>query len=201
MDIKTQISRLCEDELRDKVIIPMLNAIGAYGVEKFHGVREKGKDVYFSYEDIFGEDKHCCFFIKKGNITKSGTNDIRKMEGQIQEALICEFTSPINNIDLVHIEEFYFVTNGKVNKEARNYLSEMVIKRHMPNIRIYDIDRLVKILIRKVIKPFNDNTNHDYIFQKDNFNDICREISKHNFQSQQKSIIQVINIAEDKPIK
>ena len=29
-------------------------------------LKEKGKDVYFAYRDIFGDYKHCCFFIKVG---------------------------------------------------------------------------------------------------------------------------------------
>lgn len=70
MDIKTQLLALSEKHLKDKVIIPMLNALGAFKAESFHGPGERGKDVYFAYEDIFGLYKHCCFFIKKGDVKK-----------------------------------------------------------------------------------------------------------------------------------
>ena len=52
MNIRTKITKLSENDLRKKVIIPLLNGLGAYGTEDFHGPKEKGKDVYFSYKNL-----------------------------------------------------------------------------------------------------------------------------------------------------
>lgn len=201
MDTRTQIARLSEDGLRDKIIIPMLNALGAYGVEKFHGPREMGKDVYFAYKDIFREHKHCCFFIKAGDITKSGKNDVGKMERHIKEAIFSKFTNPIDNITQIFIEELYFVCNGKVNREAREYLTNMFQAHQMPNMKIIDIDRLVEIIIDKLIRPFNAINGQQYLFQVENFKDFCEKISAQNYDNRQIYNTKALDSEEGKPIK
>lgn len=168
-DIITQIAALKEDHLRDKILIPMLRVIGAYHVEKYHGSDENGKDVYFAYKDIFGEYKHCCLFIKAGHITKSGKNDIRKMKAAIEEAMLCEFVSPLDNKSKIKLEEFYFVCSGNINKPAREYLFEMINKHCMPNTRIYDLDKIVKVIISTI------NTI-EYQFNVETYEDFCNKL-------------------------
>lgn len=168
MDIKRQLTDLSENDLREKVIMPMIDALGAFKTENFHGPSEKGKDVYFAYVDLFGLYKHCCVFIKKGDVRKSGRNDIRKMESAINEAILRDFVSPIDNQTRVSINELCFICSGKINKEARDYISEMCRKKYMPNIRIFDIDDLVKIILDKAIG------NSGYKFRITNFKDFCR---------------------------
>src|SRR3989338_3978142 len=97
MNIRMQLIKLSEDDLRKGVMIPLLGALGAYKAESMCGPNEKGKDIYFAYKDLFGLYKHCCIFIKKGDVKKSGKNDIRKMLGNITEALMLDFVSPIDS--------------------------------------------------------------------------------------------------------
>jgi len=158
--------------------MPTLKALGAYGVESFHGPSEEGKDVYFAYKDIFGEYKHCCFFIKAGNIKKSGKNDIRKMKGAIEEALFFEFVSPIDNKTTVRIEEFYFVCSGKFNKYAREYLFNIFKAKQMPNVKIFDIDKLTNIIL-KVVRQHNNISKKQYIFDVKTFKRHCNDIIEY----------------------
>jgi len=149
-------------------------------VEDFHGPNEKGKDVYFSYTNIFGRYKHCCFFIKKGNIKKSGKNDIRKMRGAIDELVGYEFTSPIDNKSPIRIEEFYFVCSGKINREARDWLTEFLVRqRSFSNFSIFDVDSLIKLII-DLIKKFNYLMMKEYEFYVENFKDYVEEIINYN---------------------
>lgn len=181
MNIREKISKLSESDLRKKIIIPMLKSLDTYDTEDFHGSSEKGKDVYFSYKNIFGRNKHCCFFIKKGDIyRRGGKNDIRKMQGAIEEAIQREFISPIDNKTSVHIEEFYFVCSGKINKEAREWLSELLIKkRHVPNFDIFDIDNLIQLIL-DLIKKFNGLMGEKYEFNIRTFNSYCKKITNYN---------------------
>lgn len=177
IDIRSQIMNLTEDNLREKVLIPVLKALGAFKVEPMCGPRERGKDVYFAYTDLFNLHKHCCLFIKKGDVKKSGRNDIRKMQGGIIEAIQIDFISPVDNLTMVSINEFYFVCSGKINTEAREFLSEMCKKRCMPNLRIFDADDLVKIIIQIA-------GNSGYRFNTRTFKDFCerKQLSQQNGQ-------------------
>ncbi len=201
MNIREKLEKLSENNLRKKVLIPLLKALGAYATEDFHGSREKGKDVYFSYKNVFSRDKHCCFFIKKGNIKKSGVNDIRNMQGAIGEAIQREFISPINNKTPVRIEEFYFVCSGKINKESRDWLSELLVKnRQMPNFDIFDIDNLMQLIL-DLIKKFNNSMGGNYEFGVKTFNKYCKKIIDFNQKRYITSEVSIRNFSEGKEIK
>lgn len=176
MDITTAIAKLKENDLRVKIVIPTLLALGIYKVEDWHGSSEEGKDLYFAYEDPFGDYKHCSCFIKSGDITKSGKTDIRKMEGQLKEAIITKFVSPIDNKTEVKTEELYILCNGQISKEAKEYIHQMVYAHAMPNIRIIDRDKLVGIIAEKIIKPFNNKTGKPYIFSTKDYQTFCNSI-------------------------
>lgn len=192
MTIRAQITRLSENSVRTKVFIPLLKALGAFATEDFQGPFEKGKDVYFAYKDLFGEHKHCCFFIKIGDIKKSGKNDIRKMKEPIEEAVIREFTSPLDNKSPVHIEEFYFVCSGKINQDARDYICELLRKKQMPNFRIYDVDRFIN-LIEELIAKYNPLLQKEYQFVTRTFGNYCEKVVEYLEKS--KSNLRPFNIS------
>ena len=178
MNIRTQIARLLEADFRRKIVIPLLKALGAFATEDFHGPSEKGKDVYFAYEDIFGENKHCCFFIKIGDVKKSGKNDVRNMKGAIEEAVQREFISPLDNRTSIYIEEFYFLCSGKVNQDARAFISEHLRKRQMPNFKIFDIDKLIETIL-KLITRYNGILGSNYTFSTRTFENYCNKIIEY----------------------
>ena len=182
---------LTEDNLREKVMVPLLKALGAFKIEPMCGSRERGKDVYFAYKDLFSLHKHCCLFIKKGDVKKSGRNDIRKMQGNILEALQIDFVSPVDSLTMVSINEFYFVCSGKINTEAREFLSEMCKKRCMPNLRIFDIDDLVKIIIQIT-------NNSGYRLNIRTFKDFCE---RKQLNQENGSKIPAVEITEGRAIR
>jgi len=200
MNIRSKITRLSEDNLREKIIIPLLKALGAYSVENFHGSSEKGKDVYFAYKDIFGEYKHCCFFIKIGNIKKSGKNDIRKMKGHIEEAIQRNFINPIDNKNPIYIEEFYFVCSGKINQEARDYISDLLRQKQMPSFRIFDIDKLIETILN-LVKRYNSILNKNYTFSTQSFSKYCNQIRNYKDKKYAMPTISVSGHSEGKIIQ
>lgn len=185
-DITTQISKLLEDDLRDKVLIPMFKALGAVKVRKKHGPNEKGKDVYFAYRDIVGSHKHCCLLIKAGNITKSGRgDDVGVVERQIKEALFFEFVDPFEKKRKAYIEEFYLVCNGEVKDQAEEYFYEMMKKHAMPNVRIVELEDIVNIIIDQIIHPYNIETQRGYVFNVSSFSSICEDIYGRSLKNRQ----------------
>ena len=200
MNIRSKITRLSEDKLRKNILIPLLKALNAYSVEKFHGSSEKGKDVYFAYKDIFGEYKHCCFFIKTGDIKKSGKNDIRKMKGHIEEAIQRKFISPIDNKSPIYIEEFFFVCSGKINQETRDYIADLLRQKQMPSFRIFDIDKLIEIILN-LVKDYNSILNKNYTFSTQSFSKYCDQIRNYKDEKFAMPAISVSSHSEGKIIK
>ena len=186
-DIRTQLIKLLEDDLREKVCKPLFNALGGHAVEKYHGPRENGKDVYFAYKDLLGEFKHCCLFIKAGNVNKTGRNDIRKIKTSIEEALFSPFVNPLENNSEVYIEEFYFVCNGKLNIFARRYLFNLFKSRNFPNFKVIDIDKLTNI-IRKIINVYGIHIDKNYVFEVNSFNRLCSNIVSFKEQFESKKV-------------
>lgn len=186
-DVGTQLLTLLEDDLREKVCKPLFNALGAHAVEKYHGPRENGKDVYFAYRNLLGEYKHCCLFIKAGNVGKSGKNDIRKIKTSIEEALFSPFVNPLENNSEVYIEEFYFVCNGKLNKFARRYLLNLFKARNFPNFKVVDIDKLSDV-VKRVINVYSLHVDSKYVFEVDDFNQFCSKIISFKEQFDSKRV-------------
>lgn len=175
-DVQTLLGALLEDDLRIKILIPLLKAMGAHSVVDMHGRNEKGKDLYFSYKDLFKRDRHCCVFIKAGDITKSGSNDIRSFKGAIEEALDIPLSSPKDFTSIVFIEEFYFICNGKINRDANDYLaSEVFAEKKFRNFRVFDLNRLSEI-VRALIHDFCPRVDKTFIFSCDNFGEFCQKI-------------------------
>jgi len=186
-DVETQIKLLLEDDFREKICILLLKALGAYAVEKFHGPNENGKDVYFAYKDLLKEYKHCCLFIKAGDIGKSGSNDIRKIKTAVEEALFSPFISPLENNSEVYICEFYFICNGKLNDFARRYLLNLFQSKNFPNFKIVDIDKIT-YLVKKIVTDYGLHIDKDYVFQVDSFNSFCSKVVSFKEQFESKII-------------
>jgi hypothetical protein len=118
------------------------------------------------------------FFIKIGNIKKSGKNDIRRMKGHIEEAIQRKFISPVDNKSPIYIEEFYFVCSGKINQEARDYIADLLRQKQMPSFRIFDIDKLIEAILN-LIKRYNSILNKNYTFSIQSFSKYCNQIRNY----------------------
>lgn len=185
-DVRTQLEKLLEDDLREKVCKPLLNAFGAHAIEKYHGPRENGKDVYFAYKDLWGDYKHCCLFIKAGNIDKSGgKNDIKKIKTAIEEAIFSKFVSPLENDTEVYINEFYFICNGKLNIPAREYLIGLFQTRNFPNFKVIDLDKMCD-LVKKIVDNYSEHIDDQYVFDVNTFPPFCTKIVSFREQFESK---------------
>jgi hypothetical protein len=158
------------------VIIPTFEALGIYKVEDWHGRTENGIDIYFSYQDPFGDYKHCACFIKAGNITKSGKSDVGKMDRQLREAMGRDFINPLDSKSRAKTEEFYIVCNGQINRDARGYIHDLVYANSLPNVRIIDLDKLINIITTQVISKINSIDNQPYMFDLKTYPKRCRAL-------------------------
>jgi hypothetical protein len=170
---RTAIAALSEDDLRVKVLVPMLRALGCIKVEDWQGPQENGKDIYFAYHDVLGDVQHCCVFIKQGDITKSGSTDIRKYEAQLREAFNNEFTNPLDNATPVRAGSVYVACNGTINDSARTYLRAN-IELHFPGrVRLMDIDKIAYLIDVELVR--RGTLPATYVFTVNGFADICEK--------------------------
>lgn len=177
LDINTQVSALLENNLRKKIITPLLIGYGVDSYSDSHGPREDGKDVYFSYRDLFGNAKHCCIFLKAGDLTKSGNNDVRKMIEAIREALFVPFPEPISRSE-VNMQEIFVICNGEINSAASDYLVKNFKTSSFPNFQIINIHGLSK-LIKNLITKYGPKIDSEYIFHTDSFMSYCQRIADY----------------------
>ena len=171
---RTALIPLSENDLRVKVLVPMLRALGCRKVEDWQGAQENGKDIYFAYIDILGDVQHCCIFIKQGDITKSGVTDIRRYEAQLREAFNNEFTNPLDNATPVRAGSVYVACNGTINDSARTYIRNN-IELHFPGrVRFLDADKIAYIIDFELVR--RGTLPSSYVFAVDGFADICEKV-------------------------
>lgn len=166
--IKDELQRLSEDDLRKKIVIPMMKRLDCFKVEDWCGPREGGKDVLYMRKDTFLDDTCGAIILKnRRDITKSRRDDydIREIESQIKEAMVSKIINPLDPVDEISLHEVCVITSYEINREAREYIRNSC-GRLMPYIKFIDGDKLVQ-LIQEIIG------NSDYTFDVENFKDFC----------------------------
>lgn len=168
--IRSKIETLDENSLREQIMIPLLRSIVSIRkVESWHGPTERGKDVYFSFENPFGENIHCCLFIKRGNI---GLKDIRdKYKPQLEEALERDDDDPsFGGHPKTRMAFVYVTCNGTITGPARSYLADLD-KVYPGRIRDIDIDWISGF----IEKQFDHKKKRHTEFAVEEYGNFCDE--------------------------
>ena len=144
-----RLKGLAEDELRKSILLPLLNYIGAQNVTDMHGSNEKGIDVYFENYDAFGHKRRFGIQLKSKDIICTSTPNkasIVIIVNQIKMAFPrrIKFGTSDKGSDGVHIDGFYVITSGKVNKEAADWIFEN--RNTYSYIQIIDGGELMEII-------------------------------------------------------
>lgn len=144
-----KLKALTEDELRKLVLLPLLNYIGVQNVTDMHGSNEKGIDVYFEIYDSFGHKRRFGIQLKNKDIICTSTPNkasiviiINQIKMAFQKRI--KFGTSDKGNDGVHIDGFYVVTSGKVNKEAADWIFEN--RNTYSYIQIIDGGELMEII-------------------------------------------------------
>lgn len=170
---------LSEDDLRVKVLIPLLEALGCIKVEDWQGNEERGVDIYFACKDVLGEVHHCAIFIKVGNITMSGKTDMRKYEGQLRQALLGKFTNPLDPSSSISAGLVYVAFNGTMNKPAKDFFKYTLENQHPGRLRILDIDQIRYLIDVELSSRIG--WPPEYTFEIDSFATVCSKFQARPF--------------------
>lgn len=118
-----EFKQLSEKDLREKVLIPLFEAMGYSDVEHYHGgENEKGKDIVFWDKDRLGQRKNYAVVVKAGKITgqaRVSKNSASEVEFQIRQAIGSPFLDPATSA--VHdVDECWVISNQEIQKQARD---------------------------------------------------------------------------------
>lgn len=163
MNIIEQLNPLSEDDLRKKVIIPLLHGLGCSEIVDNCGPAEYGKDIIYRANHFLMKDVYGAVVLKKTSINKTSLGQIHI---QITDA-ITSMRVPCQPTNTVQIHEILVITSRKITSEAAKYISEQSGKCFQ-NIHFIDGVRL-EFLINQVIQRDKKRKRSSYIFGVETF--------------------------------
>jgi len=168
MSIKEKFQTLNEDDLRQKIIMPLLFVLGCNDVRDNCGPAEYGKDILYLCRDHFLREKIWgAVLIKRDEINKSSLDNIHR---QISDA-INQFIDPDDPRNKIQLHEILVITSRSITSEALKYINEQSGK-NFQNIHFINGDRL-EFLINQTIIDFNQKNRGVYIFDVETYSGIC----------------------------
>jgi len=172
MGIKEQLQSLSEDNLRQKILMPLLFALGCSDIRDNCGSSEYGKDIIYLCRDHFLREKIWgAALIKKSEINKNGLDNIHR---QISDA-INQFIDPDDPRSETQIHEILIITPRRITTEALKYIHDQSGK-NFQNIHFINGYRL-EFLINQIISEYNAKKSTSYVFSIDTFGNICGDHS------------------------
>ncbi len=173
MNIKESLQVLSENELRIKIIIPMMYALGCFDVRDTHGPQEKGKDVVYGINHLLIKKTYGAIIIKNnGNLRKGPSLDV--LYRQAIDAMK-EFENPNDpSGGRIKVYELMFVTAYDITPVANSYIFENC-GANFPNLHIIDGNTLESIICEIISKHKMEDSN--YQFNANSFNDYCERIT------------------------
>jgi len=184
MTIKQRLQNLSENDLRKKIIIPLMCGLNCHRVTNLHGTRERGKDVLFFKKGTFRETVPGVILIKNdGDIIKSGppNRSIQVILTQAQEAINTEIINPDDPNNKIKIKELIIMTSFEINGPAMEYINDNCLKS-LPHITYIDGDKLCNLIIELI-------GIHKYKFKINTFKGFCESISNRKYDTTGKTSI------------
>ena len=152
---KKILKDLNEKELRQEVIIPILNIMGYKAPVEYHGINEKGKDIICFDYDKLKEKRFLSVVVKKEDITGdvSSNRSLREQVYQVEQSFNIAYDD-VYNMRQVYLDEVWIVTTGKLTSGAQ----ESVID----TLRKNNLDKRVKIIYDDYLVNLIDNYFSSY---------------------------------------
>ncbi|HUU89127.1 MAG TPA: hypothetical protein VMX17_15435 [Candidatus Glassbacteria bacterium] len=147
---KQLVQNLNEDELRQKVLIPLLSKMGFIDPIHHHHGGEKGKDIICKeYDDVFKKTKYLAVIVKKGNITgsSSSSDGYFNVINQVKQA-INEPYKDIYELKEVYIDQCLLVASGRFLATSLDSIFGTLKSERIDKIirDAIDIDKLISLI-------------------------------------------------------
>lgn len=136
---QTDLRQMNEANLRQKVIIPLMEKLGFRGVHEWHGgVGELGKDVVGWKEDAFGDRINVAVVAKATRISGAVVHEVTR---QVRQAFNTPFEDPITH-DQQFVHRVWIVTSKEVPTDSRPSVWSDLDPNQCRHVRIIDGDDL-----------------------------------------------------------
>lgn len=147
--VQDKIKQLSEDDLINRVILPLLTRMKFHKVERtpYHGQKEKGLDIRPFYEvDKFERRIYYGAQVKAIDIHTNSRKEgnAASINNQIQIALNSDFLDYEDN-ENKKIDKILLITSGKINDDAREHLFTMNPNR---TLGLIDGNQLSNLIVK-----------------------------------------------------
>lgn len=173
MTIKERLQTLSEDDLRQKVVIPLLLSLGCNEAIDNCGPAENGKDVIYECHHMLKKPVYGAVVLKNDHNIKSADLD-RGLTIQVDKAL-SKFTHRNDPRVETKVHEVILMTSFDITEPVRAFFRDQS-GTTFPNIHFVDGDRF-EFLIRSAIIDYTAKTGRDYVFEVETFSDVCNQLS------------------------
>ena len=146
---RSEVEAMSEEDLREKVVVPLLERMGFRDVFVYHGgVLEQGKDVVMWKPGELGERRHFAVVLKATRVSgqASGSSSAATVKTQIEQAFGTDYLDPITN-EAVFAGECWAVNSHAITKEAHHSIKGMLKTANLDRItRFVDGDALWRLI-------------------------------------------------------
>lgn len=161
-----------EDDLRRKIVLPMMWALKCTNVRDNQGSNEKGKDIIYSYwHPVLRKEANGSIVLKSINI---GKPQLGIMAQQIHESYT-PFPDPKDPNDQIRLREIILMTPFDFTKDAREYIFEKCCNA-LPNMHFVNGDTMER-LINSILNEHYEKKGIMSEFEIDSFLEICEAVS------------------------
>jgi len=143
-----QLAKLAESEIRQQVLIPLLNAMGFSDVYEFHGPKEKGKDLIFREASCFKEIFIHAAVVSKHDITgsvgdtKSAERILDQVRMALEEPYVDIYTGRSTSVD-----RCWVFTSGRILPTAIDSISGHLQRSHLDKlVRFVDGTKVIGLI-------------------------------------------------------
>lgn len=153
---KQLVEQMIEEDLRKKILVPLLRAMGFQDVYEYHGgAGERGKDIVCWRTNDLGNRENLAIVAKSKAMTGKaivGKGTAGEIQTQVQQCFGSPFTDPITGQD-EHVNRCWVMSNKVISKESiiaiKDALGKALFKE---NVEFVGIDKLWE-LIEKFLPP------------------------------------------------
>jgi hypothetical protein len=151
-DVEPALRELDERELRERILPPLLQALGFVDVRHRHGPREEGKDLLAWRRSVIDTHDWIGFVVKRGDLNAQVTSSagIRTVLHQVEQVLDHEVTDPLTSAQSV-VRECWVITNGDIPGHAIDEISSTLRRHHLEKaVRWIDVNTLTRLLSERL---------------------------------------------------
>ena len=143
-----RLTKMTEDEFRDKVVRQLFFALGYRDGRELHGADEQGKDVLFEQKDPLGETRITCVQTKRGKINMSSnpSQNIGEIVTQLRMALKTRLAR-LQSRQYHYPDEVILCASGTINTKARNHIADQLEEDR--RLRFLDAEALISLIDEK----------------------------------------------------